>query len=61
MQLDQPVGVVRGERVAAQVGAAFAADYPDRLIELHKVLDATPIPVIGVASSTLCNSISRSG
>ncbi|WP_029246201.1 enoyl-CoA hydratase, partial [Mycobacterium avium] len=28
-------------------GDAFAADYPDRLIELHKVLDATPIPVIG--------------
>lgn len=29
-------------------GDAFAADYPDRLIELHKVLDATLIPVIGV-------------
>ena len=28
-------------------GDAFAADYPDRLIELHKVLDAVPIPVIG--------------
>jgi len=28
-------------------GDAFAADYPDRLIELHKVLDAAPIPVIG--------------
>lgn len=28
-------------------GDAFAADYPDRLIELHRVLDATPIPVIG--------------
>ncbi|OBJ15297.1 enoyl-CoA hydratase [Mycobacterium colombiense] len=28
-------------------GDAFAADYPDRLIELHKVLDATLIPVIG--------------
>ena len=28
-------------------GDAFAADYPDRLIELHKVLDATPIPVVG--------------
>ncbi len=28
-------------------GDAFAADYPDRLIELHKVMDATPIPVIG--------------
>ncbi len=28
-------------------GDAFAADYPDRLIELHKVMDAAPIPVIG--------------
>src|ERR1700681_221890 len=28
-------------------GDAFAADYPDRLIELHKVLDAAPRPVIG--------------
>src|SRR5208283_4860382 len=28
-------------------GDAFAADYPDRLIELHKAMDATPIPVIG--------------
>jgi enoyl-CoA hydratase len=28
-------------------GDAFAADYPDRLIELHKALDAVPIPVIG--------------
>ncbi|BBZ51162.1 enoyl-CoA hydratase [Mycobacterium heidelbergense] len=28
-------------------GDAFAADYPDRLIELHKVLDGVPIPVIG--------------
>lgn len=28
-------------------GDAFAADYPDRLIELHKVMDAVPIPVIG--------------
>ena len=28
-------------------GDAFAADYPDRLIELHKVLDAAPIPIIG--------------
>jgi enoyl-CoA hydratase len=28
-------------------GDAFAADYPDRLIELHKVMDATLIPVIG--------------
>jgi enoyl-CoA hydratase len=27
-------------------GDAFAADYPDRLIELHKVIDAAPIPVI---------------
>ena len=28
-------------------GDAFAADYPDRLIELHKVMDAAPIPMIG--------------
>jgi enoyl-CoA hydratase len=28
-------------------GDAFAADYPDRLIELHRVMDAVPIPVIG--------------
>ena len=28
-------------------GDAFAADYPDRLIELHRVLDAVPIPVVG--------------
>ncbi|HTQ16275.1 enoyl-CoA hydratase [Mycobacterium sp.] len=28
-------------------GDAFAADYPDRLIELHKVMDAAPVPVIG--------------
>jgi enoyl-CoA hydratase len=28
-------------------GDAFAADYPDRLIELHKVMDAVPIPIIG--------------
>jgi len=28
-------------------GDAFAADYPDRLIELHKAMDITPIPVIG--------------
>src|SRR6204780_5395314 len=28
-------------------GDAFAADYPDRLIEMHKVLDAAPIPIIG--------------
>ena len=27
-------------------GDAFAADYPDRLIELHKVMDAAPIPVV---------------
>src|SRR5437588_12121461 len=31
-------------------GDAFAADYPDRLIELHKVLDAAPIPVIGAVN-----------
>jgi len=28
-------------------GDAFAADYPDRLIELHKVMDTTLIPLIG--------------
>src|SRR3984893_7520037 len=28
-------------------GDVFAADYPDRLIELHKVMYAAPIPVIG--------------
>ncbi|BBC17564.1 enoyl-CoA hydratase [Mycobacterium leprae Kyoto-2] len=28
-------------------GDAFAADYPDRLIELHRVMDAVPMPVIG--------------
>jgi enoyl-CoA hydratase len=27
-------------------GDAFAADYPDRLIALHKAIDATPVPVI---------------
>jgi len=31
-------------------GDAFAADYPDRLIELHKVMDAAPIPVIGAVN-----------
>jgi len=28
-------------------GDAFAADYPDRLVELHRVMDAVPIPIIG--------------
>src|SRR3954468_9595580 len=28
-------------------GDAFAADYPDRLIELHRVMDQAPFPVIG--------------
>ena len=28
-------------------GDAFAADYPDRLIELNKAIDAAPMPVIG--------------
>jgi enoyl-CoA hydratase len=28
-------------------GDAFAADYPDRLVELHKSIDAAPMPVIG--------------
>jgi enoyl-CoA hydratase len=31
-------------------GDAFAADYPDRLIELHRVMDAAPIPVIGAVN-----------
>ena len=28
-------------------GDAFAADYPDRLIALHKAIDSAPMPVIG--------------
>jgi enoyl-CoA hydratase len=28
-------------------GDAFAADYPDRLIALHKAIDAAPMPVVG--------------
>jgi enoyl-CoA hydratase len=28
-------------------GDAFAADYPDRLIELHRVMDAVPVVMIG--------------
>src|ERR1700694_167716 len=28
-------------------GDAFAADYPDRLIALHKSIDEAPMPVIG--------------
>ena len=28
-------------------GDAFVADYPDRLIALHKAMDAAPMPVIG--------------
>lgn len=28
-------------------GDAFAADYPDRLIELHRVMDDAPMPIIG--------------
>ncbi len=31
-------------------GDAFAADYPDRLVELHRVMDATLIPVIGAVN-----------
>ncbi|WP_407687108.1 enoyl-CoA hydratase [Mycobacterium sp. HUMS_1102779] len=31
-------------------GDAFAADYPDRLIELHRLMDATLIPVIGAVN-----------
>lgn len=28
-------------------GDAFAADYPDRLVALHKTIDAAPMPVVG--------------
>ncbi|OBK18669.1 enoyl-CoA hydratase [Mycobacterium asiaticum] len=28
-------------------GDAFAADYPDRLVELHRVMDAVAVPVLG--------------
>jgi len=28
-------------------GDAFAADYPDRLIALHKAIDSAPMPVVG--------------
>jgi enoyl-CoA hydratase len=28
-------------------GDAFAADYPDRLIELHRIMDTAPLPIIG--------------
>jgi enoyl-CoA hydratase len=28
-------------------GDAFAADYPDRLVELNRAIDAAPMPVIG--------------
>ncbi|MBY0443060.1 MAG: enoyl-CoA hydratase [Mycobacteriaceae bacterium] len=28
-------------------GDAFAAGYPDRLVELHKAMDAAPMPLIG--------------
>jgi enoyl-CoA hydratase len=28
-------------------GDAFAADYPDRLVELHNALDAVPMPIVG--------------
>ncbi|OBF04119.1 enoyl-CoA hydratase [Mycobacterium sp. ACS4054] len=31
-------------------GDAFAADYPDRLIELHRVMDTTLIPVIAAVN-----------
>jgi enoyl-CoA hydratase len=31
-------------------GDAFAADYPDRLIELHRIMDLTLIPVIGAVN-----------
>jgi enoyl-CoA hydratase len=45
---DVRVVVLTGQGTGADLsGDAFAADYPDRLIELHKVLDAAPIPVVG--------------
>src|SRR5262249_1017161 len=28
-------------------GAAFGADHPERLIELHRFMDAAPMPMIG--------------
>ena len=31
-------------------GDAFAADYPDRLIALHKAIDAAPMPVVGASN-----------
>ena len=46
------VVVLTGQGTAFCAGAdlsgdAFAADYPDRLIELHRIMDLAPIPVIG--------------
>ncbi|MDP7738890.1 enoyl-CoA hydratase [Mycobacterium paragordonae] len=46
------VVVLTGQGTAFCAGAdlsgdAFAADYPDRLVELHRVMDAVPVPVIG--------------
>ncbi|MEZ0363813.1 enoyl-CoA hydratase [Mycobacterium sp. pUA109] len=31
-------------------GDAFAADYPDKLVALHKAIDAFPMPVIGAVN-----------
>ncbi len=33
-------------------GDAFAADYPDRLIELNRAIDAAPMPVIGAINGS---------
>ena len=46
------VVVLTGQGTAFCAGAdlsgdAFAAGYPDRLVELHKAMDAAPMPLIG--------------
>lgn len=46
------VVVLTGQGTAFCAGAdlsgdAFAADYPDRLVELHRIMDLTLLPVIG--------------
>lgn len=60
-ELREAVAKAAGENVRAMVmtgqgtvfcagadlsGDAFAADYPDRLIEMHRVMDAAPMPII---------------